>query len=73
MNSCTVQDVNQSSLGDGAFDQWLALEMVHTTSMNTANGPGMEFRITGPGISRTITLDSYRWPGLGCPGAVTLA
>ena len=63
VNSCLAQDVNQTSLGAGAFDQWLALEMVHTTDMLQ----GMEFRITGPGISRIIPIASYTGPGSSGP------
>lgn len=69
VNSCLGQDTTQATLGTGAFDQWIALEMVHTTSMLQA----MEFRITGPGISRTITLGSYSGPGSGPEAYVGLS
>lgn len=68
-NTCTAQAPSEANLGDGAYGQWLLLEMVHTTSMQQ----GMEFRITGPGISRTIALGSYSGPGSGNPAYVGLS
>lgn len=68
-NSCVSQSGPQETLGDGAFGQWLLLEMVHTAAM----GAGMEMRITGPGISRTIPLGSYSGPGSGNPAYVGLS
>lgn len=68
-NGCVSQSAPQASLGDGAFGQWLLLEMVHTPAM----GAGMEFRITGPGIDRTIALGSYSGPGSGNPAYVGLS
>jgi hypothetical protein len=68
VNGCISADNSQATLGAGAFDQWLALEMIHTTSM----GQGVEFRITGPGISRTILLGNYSGPGSGSPQYIGL-
>jgi hypothetical protein len=69
VNGCISSDYGQTTLGAGAFEQWLFVEMVHTTAM----GQAMEFRITGPGISRTITLGNYSGPGSGSPAYLGLA
>jgi hypothetical protein len=55
----------EQPLGAGAFDQWLALEMVHT--YDPLHPTVLDFRITGPGISRTIHYDFYGSPGSGNP------
>jgi hypothetical protein len=68
-NSCLSSSGSQPNLGAEAFGQWLLLEMVHTTAM----GQGMEVRITGAGISRTISLASYSGPGSGNPAYLGLA
>lgn len=68
VNGCISDDPSQTTLGSGAFGEWLALEMVHTTSM----GQGLEFRITGPGIDRTILLGNYSGPGSGSPAYLGL-
>lgn len=62
-NSCLGQDTGQSTLGAGAFGQWLLVEMVHTVSM----GQGLEYHIKGNGIDRSITLGQYSGPGTGNP------
>lgn len=73
-NSCTSNSgPSQPNLGAGAFGQWLLVEMVHTQAMNTINGAGMEFRITGPGINRVISLATYSGPGSGNPAYLGLA
>jgi len=73
-NSCLGSSgLAQANLGSQAFGQWLLVEMVHTTAMNTVNGAGMEFRITGEGINRVISLSSYSGPGSGNPAYLGLA
>lgn len=62
-NGCISASSGQATLGAGAFDQWLALQMVHTTSM----GQGVQFTITGPGINRNIMLGNYSGAGSGSP------
>ncbi len=72
-NTCLANSGDQVNLGPAAWGQWLLLEMVHTSAMNSVNGWFMEFRITGDGIDRTIPLAPFSGPGSGNPAYVGLA
>ena len=61
VHGCTTQDPNQATLGPDAFNDWLLLQIQHTA----AEGQQIDFSITGPGISRQISLPQYTGPGSG--------